>query len=137
MVSECLEFFRGIWKKFRVKKRGFGKKSQPHFETVFFKNQFFFHFSLNIFSLTCRMALIFFNYSKEQSQADLLNTLIMVIECMKNFLEEFEKRFEWKMGGWQEVATPFWDQFFLIGFLALFLEYIFFDVSYGFDFLLS
>ena len=60
MVIECIEkFLEAFEKKVSSEKWVFGKKSQPHFETEFLQKSGFLYFSFNIFSLTCRMALIF------------------------------------------------------------------------------
>ena len=74
------------------------RSRNPILRLDFFKNRGFLYFSFHILSLTCRMALIFY-WCKEQCQADHLNTLNMVMECIKNFLEAFEKKFQLKTEG--------------------------------------
>ena len=66
---------------------------------------------------------------------NLLNTFNMVIECLKFYLEAFQKSFKQKMGVLARSHNPILRlDFSKIGFFVLFLEYIFFDVSYDFDF---
>ena len=110
MVMECIEnFLEAFEKKVSNQKWGVGKKSQPHFETGFFKNRVFCTFPWICF-LWRVVWLWFFYWRKEQCQTNLLSTLNMVMECIQNFLEAFEKqKSSQKWGFWQEVPTPFWD----------------------------
>ena len=107
------KFSRDIWKKsFEWKMGVLARSRNPILRLDFFKNRGFCTFP-SIYCLWRVVWLWFFYWRKEQCQTNLLSTLNMVVECIENFLETFEKKISsQKWGFWQEVPTPFWDWIF-------------------------
>ena len=91
MVVKCVEnFLQPFEKKFQPKKGGFVRKSQPVLNPMFFKNQDIFTFP-GIKSDWFVVWSWFLYWRKELVWADLPNTLNMVVKCVENFLQPFEK----------------------------------------------
>ena len=106
MVVKCVEnFLQPFEKKFQPKKGGFVRKSQPVLNPMFFKNQDIFTFP-GIKSDWFVVWSWFLYWREELVWADLPNTLNMVVKCVENFLQPFEKKFYPKKQGLVRRSQP-------------------------------
>ncbi len=81
-------------------------------ERISWSEWVFFCVFVDIFGLKCRMILIFY-WRKELGWRHFLNTLKMVVKCIENFLQAFDKKVSpQKWGFWQTTPTHFWAGFF-------------------------
>ena len=55
----------------------------------------------------------FFYWREELVLVDLLSTLNIVVKCVENLLQPFEKKFQPKKGVSSGSPNPFWDPIFV------------------------